>query len=169
MTGTGNKTDQTPGEPRSPQAATVLARFDRVIQLPLILAAVVPLVIGLGDAQSLATATVFIVAWIVFLVDLVVHARLTDHYLRTWRGKFDLAVVVLTAPWFLVVPGLSQSRFIVVVRLARLARVFVASRAARNLLERVGRAAIVALIMVIVCAYVTYEAEKGRVLARSCG
>jgi hypothetical protein len=45
---------------------------------------------------------VFIASWLVFLVDLVVHERRLVRYLSTWLGRFDLRVVVLTAPWFLI-------------------------------------------------------------------
>ena len=83
----------------------------------------------------------FIASWLVFVVDLVVHERRTIHYLRTWMGRFDLTVVVLTAPWFIVL-GPSESRFVLIIRLARLARVVMATRGARKLFERLGRVAL---------------------------
>ncbi len=46
-----------------------------------------------------------------------------------------------------------------VVRLARIVRVVVASHAARALVERISRAAIVAMAMVFMCAYVAYGTE----------
>ena len=39
--------------------------------------------------------------------------------------RFDQLVVVLTAPWFLL-PGASESRFVIFIRLARVARLTMA-------------------------------------------
>src|SRR5262249_19215521 len=109
------------GAPRTPEDAAALARFNREMALPIVLAAVIPLFVLPGGAHELVEALVFIVSWVVFLVDLIVHERRLVHYLHTWMGRFDLTVVVLTAPWFLVV-GPSDSRFVLLIRLARLAR-----------------------------------------------
>lgn len=148
-----------PGEPRSPDAAARLARFDKANQLPLVLSAVLPVLLGVGDDQSAATRIIFLLSWIDFVVDLVMHSRFTVHYLKTGRGKFDLAVVILTSPFFFIIPGISNTRFIVVVRFARILRLLFASGAAKALFERLGRAAIVAVVMVFVCAYIAYDAE----------
>ena len=45
-----------------------------------------------------------VVAWLVFVYDLLVHVRLVRGYLRSGLGIFDLVVVIITAPWFLL-PG----------------------------------------------------------------
>ena len=129
------------GQPRSPSDAAALARFNDRMALAIVLAAVIPLFLVPGGAHSLVEAGVFIVSWLVFVVDLVVHDRRTVHYLRTWIGRFDLTVVVLTAPWFLLV-GPSESKFVMLIRLARLARVVMATRGARKLFERLGRVAL---------------------------
>lgn len=144
-----------------PPAATDprLERFDRAMQLPLVLAAVLPIVLWLSSARSGASAVVNLLSWAVFVFDYVVRSRLVPGYLHTRVGKFDLAIVVLTAPWFFI-PGLVDSRFFVVVRLARLVRLVVISRAARHLFHRLGRAAVVAVLMVFACAYVAFEAEQ---------
>jgi len=125
---------------------------------PLILAAIIPLFLLPGGAYAGLTAIVYIAAWIVFVVDFVVHERRLVHYLRTWLGRFDLAVVVLTAPWFLLV-GPADSKFLLLIRLARLSRVLMATRGARRLFERLGRVALVAVIVVVVGAAVGYRAE----------
>ena len=39
-----------------------------------------------------------ITTWLVFVVDYVVHARHLEHYGRTGLGRFDLFVVIATAP-----------------------------------------------------------------------
>jgi hypothetical protein len=43
-------------------------------------------------------AVVGITTWLVFVVDYVVHARHLGHYGRTGLGRFDLFVVIATAP-----------------------------------------------------------------------
>ena len=93
-----------------------------------------------------------------FLVDLVVHERRLVHYLGTWLGRFDLVVVVLTAPWFLI----TRDRH----REVRHHHSVGASRprrdghtGARRLFERLGAVALVAVGVVIVGAAVGYRAE----------
>ena len=146
------------GHARSPADAEALARFDQRMALPLVVAAVVPLFLLPGGAYPLLAAAVFIAAWLVFLVDLVVHERRLVHYLGTWLGRFDLVVVVLTAPWFLIT-GTGTGKFIIIIRLARVARVVMATRGARRLFERLGAVALVAAGVVIVGAAVGYRAE----------
>jgi voltage-gated potassium channel len=85
------------GGARSPEDAAVLERFNQRMALPLVLAAVVPLFLVPGGMHSILVSVVFVVSWLVFVVDLVVHERRLVHYLRTWLGRFDLAVVLLTA------------------------------------------------------------------------
>ena len=146
-----------PGQPRSAQDAASLARFDGFMRLPIVLAAVIPLIL-VPETGTWVGAVVDVVSWLVFLADFVVHRRRLVRYLSTNVGRFDLAVVVLTAPWFLL-PGAQAGGFVVVLRLARLARLVMASRGLRRLLERLGRVAIVAIGVVIVGAAVAYYAE----------
>ncbi len=144
---------------KSPEDAAALARFDARMALPLVLAAILPLVLMPGeDSQGWLVAIVVIASWLVFLVDFVVHYQRLTNYLHTWWGKFDLGVVVLTAPWFLFVePG--HTKFVMLVRIARLARVVMATSGARRLLERLGRVAIVAAIVLVLGAAIAYHAE----------
>ena len=104
-----------PGRPPTP---TPLRGFDQRMALPLVAAAVLPLFLLPGGNYPFVGALVFIVSWLVFLVDLIVHVRHLVHYLRTWLGRFDLLVVVLTAPWFLFF-GPNESKFVLLIRLAR--------------------------------------------------
>jgi voltage-gated potassium channel len=144
---------------KSPADAAALARFNSRIALPLILAAVVPLFIVPGSKEDTAAAAVIVVlSWIVFLVDYVVHSRHVKHYVGTWLGKFDLMVVVLTAPWFLLLPG-TASRFVLLIRLARLGRLVMATSGARRLFERLGKVALFAVTVVVVGAMIGYYAE----------
>jgi voltage-gated potassium channel len=146
------------GHPRSPEDAAALAHFNSRMALPLVLSAVVPLFLLPGGAYPVFTAGVFIASWLVFLADLVVHERRLVHYLGTWLGRFDLVVVVLTAPWFLVI-GTGTGKFVVLIRLARVARVVMATRGARALFRRLGAVSLVAVGVIFVGAAVAYRAE----------
>jgi voltage-gated potassium channel len=139
-------------------AAERLARYDARMRVPIVLSAILPLIIApqVGHPVSVAIG---IATWLVFAVDLVVRRRLVPAYLSTWAGRFDLAVVVLTAPWFLL-PGAEAGAFVVVLRLARLARLVQASRASKQLVARLGRVAVVAGSIMLVCALVALVAER---------
>ena len=79
--------------------------------LPIFLSAVLPIIMSFADTTTSPAASIVLIAtWLVFVADLVVHMRLIPGYLRTGTGKFDLAVVIITAPWFLI-PGMGDSRF----------------------------------------------------------
>lgn len=143
---------------RSPEDAAALARFDARMALPLVLSAVLPLFLVPGKANQVIVDVVVIVSWLVFLWDLVEHMRRLNGYLGTWWGRVDLGVVLITAPWFLLV-GPSDSKFVLIVRLARLARVLMATAGARRLFERLGRVAIVAGAVVLLGAWMAYRAE----------
>jgi voltage-gated potassium channel len=148
----------TNGHPRSPADATALARFEQRMALPLVLSAVLPLFLLPGGAHRWLAGGVFIAAWLVFLADLAAHERRLVHYLGTWMGRFDLFVVVFTAPWFLVV-GTGTGKFIILIRLARVARLVMATRGARRLFERLGYVFLVAIGVVFVGGEVAYHAE----------
>lgn len=143
---------------RSPEDAAALTRFDRRMALPLVLSAVLPLFLAPGNTETVVADAVIIVSWIVFLWDFVEHMRRLRGYLGTWWGRVDLGVVLVTAPWFLVV-GPSDGKFVMVVRLARLARILMATTGARRLFERLGRVALVAAIVVVFGAFIAYKAE----------
>ena len=153
-----DKGTRSPGQPRSTADAEALARFDQRFALPLVLSAILPLVLSPGSTRSVLAAIVNIVAWGVFIVDFVVHERRLQHYLSTWLGRFDLTVVVLTAPWFLLF-GPGDAKFVLVIRLARIARLVMATKGARRLFERLGRVALVAALVVVCGSAVAYGAE----------
>jgi voltage-gated potassium channel len=146
-----------PGQPRSPEDAAYLERFDRLIRVPLIVAAVLPLIV-IPEPGYWIGEVVGVVSWLVFLVDYVVHARHLHEYRKTRLGRFDLLVVVITAPWFLL-PGAQEGSFVVILRLARLARIVLASPGARNLFSRIGRIAVIALAIVVLASLAAYHAE----------
>jgi voltage-gated potassium channel len=146
-----------PGTPRSAADAAFLRRFDAVMRLPLIFSAILPLIVAPQQGHWLSIV-IGIVTWLVFLVDYVVHRRHVVHYGRTGFGRFDLVVVVVTAPWYLI-PGAQGGAFVVLLRLARVARVLMASRGSRQLFDRLGRVAGVALGVTATASLVAYYAE----------
>jgi voltage-gated potassium channel len=146
-----------PGQPRSQAAAASLDRYEHRIRLPIIASALLPLII-VPESNGWVGVLVGVVTWLVFLVDYVVHHRNLDHYGGTWRGRFDLFVVLATAPWFLL-PGLQAGEFVVALRLARLVRLVAASKGSRRLFERLGRVAILAVVVLVIASFVAYHAE----------
>ena len=137
-----------PGQPRSERDAAFLKRFNAWMQVPIVVSAILPLVI-IPESNGWVGIVVGVVTWLVFLVDYVVHARHLERYGRTGFGRFDLFVVIATAPWFLI-PGAQAGQFVVLLRLARLARLVMATKGARRLFERLGRVAIAAGGVVVI-------------------
>jgi voltage-gated potassium channel len=132
-------------------------RFDAFMRIPLIVSAILPLIIVPSEGSWVAIV-VGIVTWLVFLVDYLFHFRYQQGYMRTWFGRFDLVVVIVTAPWYLI-PGAQAGGWVVLFRLARLIRIVMVSRGARRLFERLGRVAGVAVGVVVVASLVAYYAE----------
>jgi len=155
--GVASETEHRPGQPRSERDAAYLERFNTWMQLPIIVSAILPLVI-VPQSNGWVGLVVGVVTWLVFVLDYVVHARHLERYRRTRLGRFDLFVVIATAPWFLI-PGAQAGEFVVLLRLVRLARLVLASRGARRLFERLGRVAAVAIGIVILGSLVAYHAE----------
>lgn len=151
------ETAHRPGRPRSERDAAFLERFDARMRLPIIVSAILPLIVA-PESNGWVGVVIGVATWLVFLADYMVHARHLEHYGRTRLGRFDLFVVVATAPWFLV-PGAQAGRFVVLLRLARLARLAMASRGSRRLFDRLGRVAVVAAGVLITGSLVAYYAE----------
>jgi voltage-gated potassium channel len=148
-----------PGRPKSHADAAYLRRYERIARIPIVLAAVVPLFI-VPSTSGWLPATVGVVSWLVFVVDFWVHRQRVYRYLATHLGQFDLAVVILTAPWFLL-PGAGEMKFTLVLRLARLARVLMVTGGGgiRRLFERLGRVAGIALAVLFLCSWLAYHNE----------
>ena len=106
------------GQPRTEKDAAFLERFDSANRIPLIVSAILPLIVA-PQSGKWFSLVIGVVTWLVFLVDYVVHVRHLQHYGRTGFGRFDLFVVIATAPWFLL-PGAHSGSFVVLLRLARL-------------------------------------------------
>ena len=150
-------TEYRPGQPRSERDAAFLKRYDARMVLPIVVSAILPLVI-VPQSNGWVGVTVGVVTWLVFLADYVVHDRHLNHYGRTRLGRFDLFVVIATAPWFLL-PGAQATQFAVLLRLARLARLVMATKGAHRLFERLGRVAGLAGGVVVIGSLVAYHAE----------
>ena len=146
---------------RHPGDAQRLARFEGHMALPLTLSAVLPIVVAASRAalDSRVSIVVSVVSWVVFVFDLVVHMRFLRRYLRSGTGIFDLSIVVLTAPWFLV-PGFGEAQVLMLARLARLARVLFVSPRAREAVLRLGRVGLFAIGMLLFSSWMAYVAEK---------
>jgi voltage-gated potassium channel len=150
-------TQHRPGQPRSARDAAFLKRFDAAMRLPIIVSAILPLIVA-PESNDWFGVVVGITTWLVFGVDYVVHVRHLEHYGRTGFGRFDLFVVIATAPWFLL-PGAQAGGFVVLLRLARLARLAMAGKGSRRLFDRLGKVAVVAGGVLVTGSLVAYYAE----------
>src|SRR5262249_32744784 len=75
------------------------------------------------------------------------------------RGRFDLGVVILTFPLYLI-PGVSgYSAILLFARLGRVARVLMATKGLRRFAQRLGKVAVIAGLIVVLCSLSAYEAE----------
>ncbi|HET8526179.1 MAG TPA: potassium channel family protein [Actinomycetota bacterium] len=142
-----------------------LERWERRANPFIVVAAIVPIVVAFTrDPTEGVTPFVDIASWLVFAVDLAVHMRLSDRYLATGRGKFDLGIVVLTFPWYLLLPGSDATQVLALARLARLGRIAMVavkgSRGLRRFAQRLGKAAAAAGIVTFTCALIVYNVES---------
>ena len=146
---------------RSPDDLRRLAQFERAFYMPLMLSAILPIVSAGSESatDSWVSIAVNVVAWLVFVVDLMVHIHFVPRYLTYRVGVFDLVIVVVTAPWFLI-PGLGGSQVLVVARLARLVRLLFISKGARRAASRLGKVGLFALGMLAFCSWMAYVAES---------
>jgi voltage-gated potassium channel len=133
-------------------------RWQRRWGLPILLAAFVPLFVTSPDSRWVQVI-VGVGSWIVFVIDLYMQIRIDRRYLRRGAGLVDLAIVVVTFPYYLI-PGVSGgSAILLLARLARVARVFRATEGLRRFAARLGKVAAVAGSVVTVCSLAAYEAE----------
>jgi voltage-gated potassium channel len=135
-----------------------LDSWHRRANVPILLAAIVPLVVTSPDVRAVALV-VGLGSWLVFLVDLVVQRRIVPDYLHSRNGRIDLAIVVLTFPYYLIPGAGSYTAILAVARLARVARVLMATRGLRRLARQLGKVASIAGIMLTICSLAAYEAE----------
>jgi voltage-gated potassium channel len=136
-----------------------LDAWHRRSNLPILLAAIVPLVVTSPDVRAVALV-VGLGSWLVFVVDLVVQRRIVPGYLGSRNGRIDLAIVVFTFPYYLIPGAGSYTAILAVARLARVARVLMATRGLRRLAKQLGKVVSIAGIMLTVCSLAAYEAER---------
>jgi voltage-gated potassium channel len=141
-------------------SAVRLRRWEARTRLPIVLAAVLPIVSLLGPTDDGARLGLDLAAWSVFLADLVVHVWLRRGYLRSRWGIFDTTVVLLTFPWY-VFPGVSGADVLVLARVARLGRVLALGVKGDLLvfLQRLGRSGVVAGSLCLFAAVVVRAVE----------
>ena len=139
-----------------------LAAWERTMGPVIILAALVPIVVAFAPrTHDDPFVFINIGSWLIFLVDLLVHLRLQRGYLRTGLGRFDLVIVVLTFPWYLI-PGFGNAAVLGLARLGRILRLVLAGGTTgvlRRLAARVGKAGLYSLGLIIVCSEVVYRVE----------
>jgi voltage-gated potassium channel len=148
-----------PGTLTTAQTAA-LESWHRHSNLPILLAAIVPLVVTSPQVR-VVSIVVGLGSWLVFLVDLVVQRRIVPDYLHGRNGRIDLAIVVLTFPYYLIPGAGSYTAILAVARLARVARVLMATRGLRRLASRLGKVFTIAGLMLVICSLAAYEAERG--------
>jgi voltage-gated potassium channel len=153
----------TPGaQDRDAENARRVARWEQRARPAIVLAALLPIIASVtaGPREGLLLVVDF-AGWGVFVADLYVHMRYSRGYLRRGVGMFDLSVVVITFPWY-IIPGFENADIVLLARIARVARLFMAGSHLgpfRRLLERIGRAALYAGLLVVVCGLVINEVE----------
>jgi len=139
-----------------------MAAWKRRMDPVVMAAAILPIVVALTDrGQSGPAVWLDVGSWAVFIVDYAVRVRLRPGYWRSRLGVFDLAVVVLTAPWYLV-PAFDGARVLGLARLGRLVRMFVASTKGsvlRDLGRRMGSAALYSGVLMACAALVVHATE----------
>ena len=154
--------DTTTAEPATRTDEQRLQEWNRRMSPVIVVAAILPIAVSLTDSHRNHPAVwLDLVSWLVFVVDYVVHIRLRPGYTRTRAGWFDLGIVVLSAPWY-ILPFLGNSRILGLARLARLGRVFVVSAKGQKLKDlgrRLGQAALYSGVLILVCAIVVEAVE----------
>jgi voltage-gated potassium channel len=115
------------------------ALWERQTRWWIILAALAPFITRLlpGDQRTL-NLSVDLLTWVIFLADFVVHERFDRYYWRGGRGIFDVSILLLTFPWY-VIPGVGGTAYTMVFRWARLARLLFAGETGRRFLASMRR------------------------------
>ena len=147
-----------PPAPLTPEQLRARERWQSRWNLPIIVAAVVPLFVNSPDTRWVQVL-VGLGSWIVFVVDLVIQRRIVPDYLHRPRGRIDLAIVLITFPYYLI-PGISGGTAILLLaRLTRVVRVLLATAGLRRFGARLGKVALVAGGVVLLGSLAAYEAE----------
>ncbi len=157
-------TDASAIDPDQDRREAKLHTWERRTQPLIVIAAILPLVADIGEVPTDFKAWALEMAcWAMFLVDLVVHLRLRKHYLRTRSGIIDLAIVILTFPWSILV-GTSAARLFALFRLARVARIVAVanhSHLVRRTVNRLGRPFLYVVLATLTCSFIVWRSEDG--------
>jgi len=133
-------------------------RWQRLWNLPILLAAFVPLFVTSPKSRTVEII-IGVGSWLVFLIDLVVQRRIVPDYLHRARGRFDLGIVILTFPIYLIPSVSGYSAILLFARLGRVARVLMATGGLRRFAMRLGKVAVIAALIVFFFSLSAYEAE----------
>lgn len=146
------------GAPLTEAQRAARARWQARWNLPILVAAFLPLFMTSPDTR-VVDLVVGLGSWAVFIVDLVVQRRIDPHYLHRRNGRIDLAIVLLTFPYYLL-PGVTNGvALLMLARLGRVARVLIATSGIRRFAKRLGTVAAVAAVVVTVASLAAYQAE----------
>jgi voltage-gated potassium channel len=126
--------------------------------LPILVAALLPLFVTSPHSRAVQIG-VGVGSWLVFLIDLAVQRRIDPDYLHRPRGRIDLAIVIVTFPFYLLPGAGGYTWILMLARLARVARVLIATTGLRRFAQRLGKVAIVAAAIVLLCSLSAYEVE----------
>jgi voltage-gated potassium channel len=142
----------------TPEQLQARERWQSRWNLPIIVAAVVPLFVSSPDTKWVQVL-VGLGSWIVFVIDLWVQRHIVPDYLRRTRGRIDLGIVLITFPYYLI-PGISGGAAILLLaRLTRVARVLLATAGLRRFGARLGKVALIAGAVVVLASLAAYQAE----------
>ena len=133
-------------------------RWQRRFNLPILLAALVPLFVT-SPSHGVVAIVVGLGSWLVFVVDLFVQRRIVPDYLHRRAGRFDLVIVILTFPYYLLPGASNYTAILLLARLARVVRVLIATSGLRRFAQRLGKVAVVAGVVVVVCSLSAYKSE----------
>ena len=133
-------------------------RWQRRWNLPILIAALLPLFVTSPHSRAVQIG-VGVGSWLVFVIDLVVLRRIDPGYLHRRSGRIDLAIVIVTFPFYLLPGAGGYSWILMLARLARVARLLIATAGLRCFAQRLGKIALVAAAIVVLCSLSAYEAE----------
>jgi voltage-gated potassium channel len=148
-----------PLPPLSPEQLHARERWQARWNLPIMLAALLPLFVT-SPKDGWVEVAVGAGSWLVFVIDLVVQRRIVPDYLHRRNGKIDLGIIILTFPYYLI-PGISgASAILLLARLARVVRLLLATAGLRRFAARLGKVAIVAGLVLVLASLAAYHAER---------